>query len=371
MQHQKTQEENEKQALEKLDKKKQWFRLFQKKQTPDNAKRQGKERLSHRRLLRKYLDLSGFERVDETRLMKRLFNAVVFICVAITLALLALAIIYKPGILGPTMLIIGLWTGVFGLLLVVSFFSLFFFLDVRMFNRKLQVEAVLPDFLQLTSANISAGMPIDKAFWYAVRPQFGILAKEIEEVAKATIAGEDLGKALDKFASKYDSPMLKRSVNLILEGIQAGGEMADLLNKIAINIQELRLMKREMAANVTTYVIFIGFATIAGAPMLFALSTTLAGIIQNVVSGIDLGSTSQSTGISLTFNANAVDISNFKLFSVFALIVTSFFSASIISIIRKGNIKEGMKYIPIFMVVTIILYFFGLWVLDSLFSGMF
>ena len=42
---------------------------------------------------------------------------------------------------------------------------------------------VLADFLGLTSSNISAGMPIDRALWFAVRPKFGILAREIEEVA--------------------------------------------------------------------------------------------------------------------------------------------------------------------------------------------
>jgi Flp pilus assembly protein TadB len=338
----------------------------------EKAKKKPKrEKLSHRRLLRKYLDLAGFEHVHEDRLTKRIFNTIVFLCLLLTLVTIAAAILLRPGIFGPTLLIIGIWTGVFAFLLIFTFFILYFFLDMRMFNRKLQIETVLPDFLQLTSANISAGMPLDKALFFAVRPQFGILAKEIEEVAKATVAGEDLTVALEKFASKYDSTMLTRSVNLMVEGIQAGGEMAELLNKIAINIQELRLMKREMAANVTTYVIFIGFATIVGAPLLFSLSTTLAQIIQNVVASLDLGSASSSMGVSLTFNANAVNISDFKLFSVLALCITSFFSASIISIIRKGNIREGIKYIPIFIIVTISLYFLGVWTLGSLFKGMF
>lgn len=342
-----------------------------KKEKEEKKKKPRRERLSHRKLLRKYLDLSGFEHVNEDRLLKRIFNIIIFFCLLLTLIILAFAVILKPGIFGPTLVIAGIWTGIFASLLVFTFFFLYFFLDMRMFNRKLQIEAVLPDFLQLTSANISAGMPLDKALFFAVRPQFGILAKEIEEVAKATVAGEDLTIALDKFANRYDSTMLRRSVNLMIEGIQAGGEMAELLNKIAINIQELRLMKREMAANVTTYVIFIGFATIIGAPLLFSLSTTLAQIIQTVVGNIDLGSASSSGGMSIAFNANAVDITDFKIFSVLALCITAFFSASIISIIRKGNIREGLKYIPIFIIVTISLYFLGLWVLGSLFSGMF
>ena len=74
------------------------------------------------------------------------------------------------------------------------------------------IEENLPDYLEFTSANLRAGMPIDRALWFAVRPRFGVLAKEIEDVAKRTLAGEDLHVALVDFAKKYDSQILLRSV---------------------------------------------------------------------------------------------------------------------------------------------------------------
>ncbi|MFH1073130.1 MAG: type II secretion system F family protein [Nanoarchaeota archaeon] len=360
----------------------QWLALFKRPKTryEDEFARIGinalkeqkkKEHLKNRQLLRKYLDRAGYEHVNEFKLTKNVFTFVIISCILITLFLLLVAIVNRPGPLGPTVMIVAVWTGIFGVLIAMSFLVVYVFLDLKIFNRTLALEAVLPDFLQLTSANISAGMPLDKALWFAVRPQFGILSHEIEEVAKATIAGEDLGQALRTFSNRYDSVMLKRTVNLLLEGLDAGGQMAELLNRIAINIQELRLMKREMAANVMTYVIFITFASVVAAPFLFALSTTLANIIQKVVSGIDLGASSGSVGLSLNFNAKAVNINDFKFFSIAALAITCTFSASIINIIRKGNVKEGLKFIPIFVIIAIVLYFFALWILDSMLGGMF
>jgi len=117
-------------------------------------------------------------------------------------------------------------------------------LDLIIFQRKRSVEAVLPDFLLLTAANIRAGMPIDRALWFAVRPRFGVLAKEIEIVAKQTLSGEDLNSALTNFSDKYDSQMLKRSVSLLIEGVEAGGEIGELLEKIAVNIQENTILKK-------------------------------------------------------------------------------------------------------------------------------
>jgi pilus assembly protein TadC len=68
--------------------------------------------------------------------------------------------------------------------LFISLLVVFFYFDYKIYQRTKEIEEVLPEFLQLTSANISAGMTIDRALWFAVRPKFGVLAKEIEEVAK-------------------------------------------------------------------------------------------------------------------------------------------------------------------------------------------
>ena len=62
---------------------------------------------------------------------------------------------------------------------VAFFVVLIFFyiwLSVKKYNRKNKIEAVLADYLQLVSTNVSSGMTIDQALWYAVRKRFGILS---------------------------------------------------------------------------------------------------------------------------------------------------------------------------------------------------
>jgi len=39
------------------------------------------------------------------------------------------------------------------------------------------------------------------------------------------------------------------------------------------------------------------------------------------------------------------------------LITTSLFSAMMVSTIKKGNVKSGIRYIPIFMAISLTLYF--------------
>jgi pilus assembly protein TadC len=250
----------------------------------------------------------------------------------------------------------------------VCWLVLYFYLDLRIYKRRQDVENVLSDFLQLTSANVRAGMTIDKALWFAVKPRFGVLAKEIETVAKETMSGTSLEHALMRFSDKYDSILLKRSIMLLIEGLTSGGEVGDLLNRIASNIQEIRLLRKEMAASVTTYAIFITFATIAAAPFLFALSEQLLTVITRIMASVNI---SQSVGSGLKFS-NKVGVSggDFKVFVVISLTMTSMFSGMIIATIKNGDVKAGFKNIPFFIIATLTLFFIESYFLGMFFKGM-
>jgi len=310
-----------------------------------------------RQKIKNYLERAGIE-VNSQRLFKIFFN----IAVLINLLISAYLIYYFSvtyGITWSTVVasMIVLWVLVFVLLIFAMWIMFYMAVDLKIFKRKVDIEDVLPDFLQLTASNINAGMTIDRALWFAVRPRFGVLAKEIEIIAKETISGVDLKTALERFATRYDSTVLKRSVSMLNEGIEAGGKIGDLLNKIAINIQEQKSMLKEMSANVTTYVIFITFATVIAAPFLFAMSGVLIEVVHNL--GSVLGTTTNvaaSTGIPLTFSGTGVSQSDFRIFAVVSLTITSLFSAMMISTIKKGNIKSGVKYIPIFIAISLTLY---------------
>lgn len=241
-------------------------------------------------------------------------------------------------------------------------------IDMRIFQRTKQVESVLPEYLELCALNVKAGMPIDKALWFSVRPKFGVLAQEIELVAKRTLTGEELQTALRDFTKKFDSPTLTRSVSLIIEGIEAGGEIGGLLHKISADLQETSILKQEMASSVTTYVIFITFASIIAAPFLMALSYHLLNIIQGFAGRLGDTSTS-SVGSSFSISPDAIVLEDYKIFAMVSLGITAAFSAAIISIIRHGNVKEGLRYVPFFIGCTIVLFFFGIRILGTFLGG--
>ena len=345
--------------------------IFSKKGHPEQEKRieffknkfrkaQQKKAMAQERKLRLklYIERAGFE-ISTSRLNKIFFNAAILINFAIS-GFLVYYFSVTYGITWGTIVasLVVLWVFIFILLIIALWVMFYLAVDLKIFRRKVDIEEVLPDFLQLTASNINAGMTIDRALWFAVRPRFGVLAKEIENIAKDTMSGADLKSALEKFASKYDSNILKRAVSMINEGIEAGGKIGDLLNRVALDIRDQKSMVREMSANVTTYVIFIVFATVVAAPFLFAMSGVLMDVVSNLSSSLGgAGNAAISAGIPLTFSGTGISRTDFNIFAITSLVMTSFFSAIMTSTIKKGNAQSGVKFIPIYISISLSLYF--------------
>ncbi|MEM2121406.1 MAG: type II secretion system F family protein [Candidatus Woesearchaeota archaeon] len=323
-----------------------------------------------RKLLKNYTLKAGIEAEPEI-IRKKIFDISLFVTAFISIILLFR--LTKTGIsfVDAAKFLVISWFLILLASIGICWLLFFIYVDIKIYKRKVEIENVLADFLQLTSANVRAGMPIDKALWYSIRPRFGVLAKEMETVAKETMSGVSLEEALTRFSEKYDSAILKNSISLLIEGINAGGEVGYILDRISNNIKETYIIKREMAANVITYVIFITFASILAAPFLMALSYQLLTIINTLGAQMSTEQVPNTMGLSISFSNTAISTSDFKLFAILVLSMTAMFSAMIISIIQKGTIKAGLKLIPTYILISIILFLILTRIVASFFNNLF
>ncbi len=265
-----------------------------------------------------------------------------------------------------------LWFALHSAVITAIILAIYFYIDLKIFNRTKKIEEVLPDFLRMVSENLKGGMPFEKALWSSIRPEFGILANEIRLSAKKVITGQDVDDALKSFTEKYDSPILRRSFDLITEGIKGGGKIAETIDRVIDTIEETKELKSEMAATNLSYVIFVAVIVLFVAPGLFALSfqflTVLQGISEKVGSasgGVEAG----SAGLPISFGNISVQPGVFQSFSTNALLVISFFAALMISIIQTGTIKGGVKYVPMLMIGSYVMYHLLMFAATSVFSG--
>jgi pilus assembly protein TadC len=273
-------------------------------------------------------------------------------------------------------------------------FCLFMFYLVLVLNadaRASRIEAVLPDALQLISSNIRAGMTLENAIWSSARPEFGPLQDEIKRVSADTFGGIPLGTTLTSMGGRVPSNVLPRAVKLIAEGIKLGAEMSKLLEEVARDIRSTQMLRKEISTSTLTYAIFIVFAGVLVAPMLFSVSTFYSQINQSFLakttqtsnsgnnaqmeaaeqsSGLgglaQLGSASSSSG-STTGGVNPQDI---YWFSIAAITITTFFASLILGEIQSGKATAGLKFVPVFVPLALGIFLVALAILQTLIGGL-
>ena len=248
-------------------------------------------------------------------------------------------------------------------------FVVYFWLSLLADSKGRFVENILPDALLLMSMNMKAGITTERALLMAARPEFGPLEKELSKAGKQVLSGKEIKYALLEIPRRIKSEVLERTVRLIVEGIESGGELSDLLEQTAEDIQNTKLVKGEVQANVLMYAIFIFFAAGIGAPLLFGISTFLVETLTKQMGQFNLAETGIE-GINIGRGTLAVTPDFLKMFAFISLAVTSLFGGVIIGIIKKGREKDGIKYFPILLFLSFGVFIFVRSSVSGIFGGL-
>lgn len=244
-----------------------------------------------------------------------------------------------------------------GLVVGVSMFVLLnAFLMLAVDRRSSFVEKILPDALQLMAANSRAGYIPSRALLLSARPEFGPLSEAIKRVGKEILTGQSLEDSLNQVKKYIKSDTLGRTLKLIIEGTKSGGQFATLLEENAEDLRRIDIIKKEIQSNIMIYIIFVGFAGVIGAPGLYALSTYLIGTITALGSAVSVPETA-ATGSFLTVGTIGVSQEFLFIFSIIAIILTTAFGSLIIGLISTGKAKGGIKYLPLFVIGGLAVFF--------------
>jgi flagellar protein FlaJ len=232
-------------------------------------------------------------------------------------------------------------------------------------NRAKAVEQVIPDMLKLMSMNLKSGMTVDRALLLSARSEFGIMESEIKNVAKKVISGIPVESALRDITKKIKSKMLERTFKLITEGLEKGGELASLLDQLADDIVNTNVLKKEVAAQVGMYAIFIFFAAGIGAPLLYSVSTTLIQSMVKISSMTNLQPVPQTQVGTIQLKKIEIDVNMLIIYELSALVITSLFGGMLIGLLKEGTEKAGIKIVPILLILNFVIFFVTTKVLTS------
>lgn len=213
-------------------------------------------------------------------------------------------------------------------------------------SRLKKMEDAFPDFLQLVSSNLRAGITVDKAILLSSRKEFAPLDNEIMLAGKDMTTGKSIEFALTRMAERIKSDKITKIVMLINSGLRSGGNLATLLEQTASSMQEREFVQKRAASNVLMYVIFIFVAAAVGAPALFALSSILVQAMMGMMSSAPgLESTVANINVPFSFSSISISLNFIIYFSLIFIVVTDFLSTLVIGLVSKGSEKEGLKYL--------------------------
>lgn len=238
-------------------------------------------------------------------------------------------------------------------------------------QRRKSIEQVLPDALLLMSANIESGLTVDKAFLLSARDEFGPLATDIRQTAMKMFGGTPVEDALRELAEDTNSELFEETLKLLIDGIDAGAQVSNLLESSANDIRNSLHLREEIAASVQTYSMFIMIAALVGAPILFSISVFLTQATQNLWSAQNLNAENLPETGMLTLSQPSIDPSFFAQFSLAAIIISNFFAALVISEIKNGRATDGLKRAPVFVVIAVVIFFASRLLVSTALGGFF
>jgi len=233
-------------------------------------------------------------------------------------------------------------------------------LDYEIDDRKTKLESMLPDYFQITSANLRSGISLDRAMLLAARPEFGFFSNDVKEMSRKVFGGETLDAALQELSSMYISETFKHAIRMILEAQRYGGAMADLLEQLSRDIRMELLVRKEITGQLFMYSIFIAFAGLIAAPVLYGLTSQMIVVTSKVWNGILASNPGglPTTGISfLRPSPPHITPSTYNTFAIIAVMIITGFASLIMSAISTGSTVRGMRLLPVFIIIGVTIYF--------------
>src|SRR3989344_5141799 len=195
---------------------------------------------------------------------------------------IAILLFYQTRWFKPTLVI--------GILLFFSSYILNFFRENK---RQKEIEVKFLEFSRNLVEKVKSGVPIPKAILQIADVDFGDLTPYVKKLAHQIEWSIPLREAFTTFAHDTHNPVIKRSISIVIEAEQSGGNISDVLQAVTDSILQIKKIKDERRSNTYTQTIqgyFVFFIFIAIMLILqIYLMPQLGEITSSVLAGIGAG----------------------------------------------------------------------------------
>ena len=196
-----------------------------------------------------------------------------------------------------------------------------------------------------------AGLTLIDAFTLTAEGNYGVLTDGLKTLAYHLTWGVPFEDALRMFAKRYPTKIIKRSIEIIIEGYQVGGDVGEILKVAAEDVMELRTLEKKRISDMGQYVIicYVTFFVFLGVllvlyhsfiPMMVEAQAKVAG-----------------TGMGGSFGGG-VKVETMKMLFFHCGIIQGICAGIVAGKFGEGKVIAGLRHAVVLALVTFV--FFGI-----------
>jgi flagellar protein FlaJ len=212
-------------------------------------------------------------------------------------------------------------------------------------KRIMAMDDKFPDFLRDIAESARAGMTLPRALVTAANGTYGALTPEIRVMAAQVEWGVEFGQALARFSQRCKTPLIDRTVSLIVEAQRAGGNVVDILTAAAEDAREIKQIISERNTQMSMYNVVIYISFFVFIAVVLVLSAQFIPAFKKAVGA----ASGQQVG-GLTFRD--FDPEDFNTIFFQAALVQAIGGGLVGGVLSKGSPVAGFMHIGVMMVAA-------------------
>lgn len=211
------------------------------------------------------------------------------------------------------------------------------------------MEGRFPDFLRDLASSHRGGLTLPQAVKVAARGDYGPLTTEIRKMADQLSWNIDFQETLRRLAERVRTPLVQRSVTLILEAGRSGGSTSDVLLAAARDARELKNLERERKLSMSVYTIVIYTTFFV---FLFVIAVMYNQFVPEIISATEKANEGALAGASIV--SGGVSLDDYRTLYFSASMVQAIGNGIVAGLMGSGSIVLGLRHSFIMALTTYI-----------------
>lgn len=203
---------------------------------------------------------------------------------------------------------------------------------VKAGRRRNSIVEVLPDVLHHMSVSMRTGLVLESVIQEIAEAEYGPLSEEFHQVVFELKKGRPLKEALIGFSRRMDSMEIERAIRLLLEGVESGGPISEVLDEVSDDLRAVKTIHRERKSMTAQQISFLALASLLAAPFVMGVVATLPTIMASAAGGLE------EAAFPLEELQTVVKILSFYV------VAQAVSASAMIGVVMYGNMRKGLKF---------------------------